>query len=104
MISPYSKRHHHNPFYRELERKLAIQERYERKLARASEYESKNNFYMAIKVANDCVFNARIKTTLQDRIINYLFIRHADVQDTIISEIINNQKKEAKAKENSKDE
>lgn len=91
-------------YYSELERKLAIQERYELKLAKAADYESKNNFYMAIKIANDSAFNARIKANLQDRVINYLFIRYADVQDTIISQIINDQKKAIKVNENLENE
>jgi hypothetical protein len=91
-------------YYSELERKFATQERLELKLAKAAEYEAQNNFYMAIKTASDLSFNARIKSTLKDRIINYLFIRHPDVQETIISGIINDQKKAAKGKSNLKDE
>lgn len=117
-------------YYDEIERGFSILERYEQKFTKAAEYEAKNDFIMWVATLQNIeklynhnlneissfpdlakVIKAKLinyymsmKTNLETRIVNFIFLKDAVAQNSILKRIIKEVKEENRAKDELKND
>ena len=116
-------------YYETLERGYSLLERYEAKFTKVTEFEMKNDYIMWIRTLKsiDKLFNSNknalsefpdisniiktkisnyystLKITLQQKIINFIFLKSTEAQNTILKKIIKEVKKDNKLQKKMKD-